>query len=325
MFTGEPAVADVTAALRPVRPPPMSSSSSSTEIIDHDGNDVITKKEALDVNQDGRVSHDELAVLDIDKDGKVEKSELVDLNQDGRVSSREEQLLDVDGNGAVSRHEILLAPVLDRDRDGKLTLNDLVGSHRHTHPPPPPLSLVSTPLLPKLSKTAWKYGFTDTIEETIDEAVLLLVCLVAIYQAITWGVQRLRRRGRRSKTYQPVASHSTLLRATNVDLEESSRAERPERPERSRGIGSVYIGGGAELEELPPVELMKTADYPAGLELDEVCASVDEADGSGQVPALSAPDAATALVDDQDAFSHRRYDGSTRKQTRFDAQAQLKI
>ena len=303
----------------------MSSSSSSTEIIDHDGNDVITKKEALDVNQDGRVSHDELAVLDIDKDGKVEKSELVDLNQDGRVSSREEQLLDVDGNGAVSRHEILLAPVLDRDRDGKLTLNDLVGSHHHTHPPPPPLSLVSTPLLPKLSKTAWKYGFTDTIEEAIDEAVLLLVCLVAIYQAITWGVQRLRRRGRRSKTYQPVASHSTLLRATNVDLEESSRAERPERPERSRGIGSVYIGGGAELEELPPVELdeksrlqstvieelppvelMKTADYPAGLELDEVCASVDEADGSGQVPALSAPDAATALVDDQDAFSHPR-------------------
>jgi hypothetical protein len=165
---------------------------------------------------------------------------------------------------------------------------------------------VSTPLLPKLSKTAWKYGFTDTIEEAIDEAVLLLVCLVAIYQAITWGVQRLRRRGRRSKTYQPVASHSTLLRATNVDLEESSRAERPERPERSRGIGSVYIGGGAELEELPPVELMKTADYPAGLELDEVCASVDEADGSGQVPALSAPDAATALVDDQDAFSHPR-------------------
>jgi hypothetical protein len=296
------------------------SSSSLTEIIDHDGHDVITIKEALDVSQDGRVSHDESAVLEIqeDKDGKVEKSELVDLNQDGRVSSREEQLLDVDGNGAVSRHEILLAPVLDRDRDGKLTLNDLVGSHHHTHPPPPPLSLVSTPLLPKLSKTAWKYGFTDTIEEAIDEAVLLLVCLVAIYQAITWGVQRLRRRGRRSKTYQPVASHSTLLRATNVDLEESSRAERPERPERSRGIGSVYIGGGAELEELPPVELMKTADYPAGLELDEVCASVDEADGSGQVPALSAPDAATALVDDQDAFSHpRHYDGSTRKQTRF--------
>ena len=276
---------------------PTSSSSSSTEIIDYDGNDVITKKEALDMNQDGRVSHDEFAVLDIDKDGKVEKSELVDLNQDGRVSSREEQLLDIDGNGAVSRHEILLAPVLDRDRDGKLTLNDLVGSHRHTHPSPP-LSLVSTPLLPKLSKTAWKYGFTDTIEEAIDEAVLLLVCLVAIYQAITWGVQRLRRRGR-SKTYQPVASNSTLLRATNVHLEESSRAE------RSRGIGSVYIGGGAELEELPPVELMKTADYPAGLELDEVCAGVDEADGGGHVPALSAPDAATALVDDQDSVSHR--------------------
>ena len=101
---------------------PMSSSSSNlTEIIDHDGNDVITIKEALDVNQDGRVSHDELAVLDIDNDGKVEKSELVDLNQDGSVSSSEDQLLDIDGSGAVSRQEIILAPVLDRDRDGKLT------------------------------------------------------------------------------------------------------------------------------------------------------------------------------------------------------------
>ena len=37
------------------------------------------------------------------------------------MSSSEDQLLDIDGSGAVSRQEIILAPVLDRDRDGKLT------------------------------------------------------------------------------------------------------------------------------------------------------------------------------------------------------------
>ena len=96
------------------------SSSTLTEIIDHDGHDVITIKEALDVSQDGRVSHDESAVVEIqeDKDGKVEKSELVDLNQDGSVSSSEDQILDIDGNGSFST-QIFLSPVLDRDRENE--------------------------------------------------------------------------------------------------------------------------------------------------------------------------------------------------------------
>ena len=95
------------------------SSSTLTEIIYHDGHDVITMKEALDVSQDGRVSHDESAVeLQEDKDGKVEKSELVDLNQDGSVSSSEDQILDIDGNGSFST-QIFLSPVLDRDRENE--------------------------------------------------------------------------------------------------------------------------------------------------------------------------------------------------------------
>ena len=85
-------------------PTPRSLNAAST-VTDKDGDGKITKKEALDLNADGRVSHKEFALLDANKNGDIGKQERLDINRDGHISQHEQTLLDKNGDGSVSRHE----------------------------------------------------------------------------------------------------------------------------------------------------------------------------------------------------------------------------
>jgi len=223
---------------------------STSPLTDKNADGQITKKEALDLNADGRVSHQEFALLDSDRNGGVSKRERLDLNQDGRISPREQQHLDTNGDGAVSRHEILEAPVRDVNHDGKLTFTEALGGHHQLHRSPPP------------PRTTWAYGYADTFEEAFDEAVLWIVFFVSLYQAVVWVVRRVR--GKRGKAYRPVARMQSTDGLMRVD-EESLSQRRP---------GESAVGGGDELEQMSTLELMKM--QAASVDIEEVCTSVEE-------------------------------------------------
>jgi len=156
--------------------------------------------------------------------------------------------------------------VHDLDHDGKLTMQEAIAL-RHTPHRAPPAPVAARPsAVPPPSRTHWKYGYANTIEEAVDEAVLWLVFVATAYQAVRWIVRRLQRH---RKPYIPVArlqSDSKILPASSVLDEESSRPAR----------ASSHIGGGAELEEVSGGAIVQMHPPPAGLDLEEVCTSVEE-------------------------------------------------
>eukprot|EP00962_Isochrysis_galbana_P041907 scaffold15503_cov114-Isochrysis_galbana.AAC.2 len=93
---------------------------------DADGNGVITKHEALDLNGDGKVTKSEKTRLDADGDGTVTTLEIMlphisgamssDTDGDGKLSKHE--AFDLNGDGKVSKVE---KTILDADRDGAVS------------------------------------------------------------------------------------------------------------------------------------------------------------------------------------------------------------
>ena len=128
---------------------------SGAQATDTDGDGVITRHEALDLNRDGKVSWVEKERLDAnadgsvstletllpyipgarssdtDGDGKVSKHEVLDLNRDGRVSSVEKTRADADRDGAVSPSELLSTLASPKDGHGAedAALAEILGRH----------------------------------------------------------------------------------------------------------------------------------------------------------------------------------------------------
>jgi len=115
-----------------------------------------------------------------------------------------------------------------------------------THFVPTTPTLADLPSLPPLPqpRMVWAYGYADTLEEAINEAVLWLVFFVTFYQAAAWVIRRLRRR---SKAYRPISRQQTSKIRTSAVV--TPRDE-------------PYIGGGAELEDMP--EKLMGLRFPQG-------------------------------------------------------------
>ena len=145
----------------------------------------------LDDNKNGKVSKSEYLDLDENKDGKVTKKEAEDINNDGKVTKKEKELLDTNDDGKVNRHEILKAPEADINKDGVVTKQEL---HKVETllPPPPPAWLHAPPPPRPPPRTTWPVmGKWNSVEEAIDEVVLLTLCIVTFTQAVRWLYRRL--------------------------------------------------------------------------------------------------------------------------------------
>ena len=139
------------------------------------------------------------------------KKEAEDINNDGKVTKKEKELLDTNDDGKVNRHEILKAPEADINKDGVVTKQEL---HKVETllPPPPPAWLHAPPPPRPPPRTTWPVmGKWNSVEEAIDEVVLLTLCIVTFTQACagsTGGCREQRRASTRrlaSSTRQTTA------------------------------------------------------------------------------------------------------------------------
>ena len=96
-------------------------------VLDRDGDGSVDANDvaALDVDGDGDVDADDLRSLDADRDGDLDADDLaaVDFDGDGDVDSADVAVLDLDGDGVVDVADL---GVLDVDGDGRVGRADLV-------------------------------------------------------------------------------------------------------------------------------------------------------------------------------------------------------